>query len=100
MQAADLIRELEAMPQDFPVHFWANGQRREIIEARNVGDCVDLYEEDDQHEADTRADLLDALYLALPFVEDHEQSDIYKTGAVSRALITIRAAIKQAEATQ
>ena len=51
-------------------------------------------------EADTRADMLDALYLALPFVEDREQSDIYKTGAVSRALITIRAAIKQAEAMQ
>ena len=65
MQTADLIRELEAMPQDFPVHFWANGQRREIIEARNVGDCVDLYEEDDQHEADTRANILDALYLRI-----------------------------------
>ena len=49
-------------------------------------------------EADTLADMLDALYLALPFVEDHEQSDIYKTGAVSRALVVIRAAIKQAEA--
>lgn len=98
MQTADLIRELEAMPRDFPVNFWANGQRREIIEARNVGDCVDLYEEDDQHEADTRADLLEALYIALPFVEDHEQSDIYKTGAVSKALRIIRAAIKQAEA--
>jgi len=51
-------------------------------------------------QADTLADMLDALYIALPFVEDHEQSDIYKTGAVSRALITIRAAIKQAEAIQ
>ena len=50
------------------------------------------------HEADTINDLLEALYLALPFVEDHEQSDIYKTGAVSRALTIIRAAIKQAEA--
>ena len=59
-----------------------------------------MTDQDTQHEADTRADMLDALYLALPFVEDHEQSDIYKTGAVSRALITIRAAIKQAEATQ
>jgi len=102
MQAADLIRELEAMPRDFPVHFWTNGQRREITEARNVGDCVDLYEEEDeaQHEADTRADLLEALYIALPFVEDHEASDIYKTGAVARALRIIRAAIKQAEAMQ
>jgi hypothetical protein len=52
------------------------------------------------HEADTRADMLDALYIALPFVEDHEQSDIYKTGAVSRALRIIRAAIKQGEAIQ
>jgi hypothetical protein len=50
-----------------------------------------------QHKADTIRDMLDALYLALPFVEDHEQSDIYKTGAVSSALITIRAAIRQAE---
>jgi len=47
---------------------------------------------------DTFADMLEALYVALPFVEDHEQSDIYKTGAVTKALNTIRAAIKQAEA--
>jgi hypothetical protein len=52
------------------------------------------------HEADTRADMLEALYIALPFVEDHEQSDIYKNGAVSRALRIIRAAIKQAEGMQ
>jgi hypothetical protein len=56
-----------------------------------------MIDQDTQHEADTRADMLDALYLALPFVEDHEQSDIYKTGAVTKALTTIRAAIKQAE---
>jgi hypothetical protein len=53
---------------------------------------------DTQAEADTRADMLEALYIALPFVEDHAYSDIYKTGAVSRALVVIRAAIKQAEA--
>jgi len=47
---------------------------------------------------DTFEDVLEALYLALPFVEDHEHSDIYKTGAVAKALTTIRAAIKQAEA--
>lgn len=47
---------------------------------------------------DTFADMLEALYLALPYVEDHEGSDIYKAGAVSKALRTIRAAIKQAEA--
>mgnify|MGYP003352426731 CR=1 FL=1 len=50
-----------------------------------------------QHEADTFEDMLEALYVALPYVEDHEQSDIYKTGAVTKALTIIRAAIKQAE---
>jgi len=43
-------------------------------------------------------DLLDALYLALPFVEDHEDSNFYKAGAVAKALATIRAAIAKAEA--
>lgn len=57
-----------------------------------------MQETDTQHEADTRADMLEALYIALPFVEDHEHSDIYKTGAVTKALNIIRAAIKQAEA--
>jgi hypothetical protein len=59
----------------------------------------DITEALTQH-SDTLADLLEALLIALPFVEDHEQSDIYKTGAVSRALRIIRAAIKQAEAMQ
>jgi hypothetical protein len=31
-------------------------------------------------------DLLAALYLALPFVEDHEGSEIYKPGAVADAI--------------
>jgi hypothetical protein len=42
-------------------------------------------------------DLLDALYLALPFVEDHEGSEIYKPGAVAEAIRKIRAAIAKAE---
>jgi hypothetical protein len=42
--------------------------------------------------------LLDALYTALPFVEDHEGSDIYKPQAVAQALAKIRAAIEQAKA--
>jgi hypothetical protein len=42
-------------------------------------------------------DLLAALYLALPFVEDHEGSEIYKPGTVSQAVKTIRAAIARAE---
>jgi hypothetical protein len=42
-------------------------------------------------------DLLDALYLALPFVEDHEGSEIYKPGAVAEAVRKIRAAIDKTE---
>ena len=52
------------------------------------------------HYEDTRADMLEALYIALPYVEDHAGSDIYKAGAVTKALNIIRAAIKQAEGMQ
>lgn len=41
-------------------------------------------------------ELLDALLKALPFVEDHEGSDVYKAGAVASALQQIRAAIAKA----
>lgn len=37
--------------------------------------------------------LTNALYVALPFVEDHEGSIEYKAGAVKKALETIRSAI-------
>lgn len=47
---------------------------------------------------DTFADMLEALYIALPFIEDHEGSDIYKAGAVTKAGNIVRAAIKRAEA--
>ncbi len=46
MNVAELIQALREMPQDMPVHFWANGERQTIIEVRDVGDCVDLYEEE------------------------------------------------------
>ena len=41
-------------------------------------------------------DLLEALCTALPFVEDHEGSDIYKRGAVARAVAQIKTAIEKA----
>ena len=41
-------------------------------------------------------DLLEALLTALPYVEDHEESNVYKRGAVARAVAQIRAAIEQA----
>jgi hypothetical protein len=46
MKVTELIQALNEMPQDMPVHFWANGKRQTIIEVSNVGDCVDLYEEE------------------------------------------------------
>ena len=46
MKVSELIQALSEMPQDMPVHFWANGERQTIIEVRDVGDCVDLYEEE------------------------------------------------------
>lgn len=42
--------------------------------------------------------LLDALYMALPFVEDHEGSKDYKPGAVAQAIRKIHQAIEEAEA--
>lgn len=41
-------------------------------------------------------DLLDALLIALPFVEDLEADEGYKAGAVKKAVATIRAAIAKA----
>jgi hypothetical protein len=41
-------------------------------------------------------DLLEALCTALPFVEDHEGSNVYKSGAVARAVKEIRNAIDRA----
>ena len=41
-------------------------------------------------------DLLAALHLALPFIEDCAMDDCYKPGYVNKAIATIRAAIKKA----
>jgi len=43
-------------------------------------------------------DLLDALHLALPFVEDHAGDPCYKAGVVAGAVKTIHAAIAKATA--
>lgn len=40
--------------------------------------------------------LLDALHLALPFVEDCEHDPCYKAGAVAKAVASIKAAIAEA----
>ena len=41
-------------------------------------------------------DLVEALFIALPFVEDHEDSPTYKPQAVAEALKIIRAALTKA----
>lgn len=43
-----------------------------------------------------RDELLNALHVALPFVEDHEGDTFYKPGAVKKAVQTIRSAIASA----
>jgi len=79
---------------------WLVDNTEQVFEEQPEIDTARGYLDDvlNQAEADTFEDMLEALYVALPFVEDHERSDIYKTGAVSKALRIIRAAIKQAEA--
>lgn len=73
------------------------------------GSCIGLTHQDGQtlngkeeefftiSAAENVPDLLAALYLALPFVEDHEDSEIYKPGVVRDAVRQIRAAIEAAE---
>ena len=41
-------------------------------------------------------DLLEALYLALPFIEDCAIDDCYKPGYVNKSLVSIKAAIAKA----
>jgi hypothetical protein len=48
MKVAELIQALSEMPQDMPVHFWAKGKRQNIIDVCNVGDCIDMYEDETQ----------------------------------------------------
>ena len=47
---------------------------------------------------DSKADILHLLSTALPFVEDHEGSTVYKAGAVAALVKDIKAAIAKAEA--
>ena len=74
------------------------------------GSCIGLTHQDGQtlngkekefftikKETKDAPDLLEALYLALPFVEDHKDSEIYKPGVVRDAVRRIRSAIEAAE---
>jgi hypothetical protein len=61
-----------------------------------IGEIVDTRNPANAKLIAAAPDLLEALLTALPFVEDHEGSDIYKSGAVARAVKEIRNAIDRA----
>ena len=61
-----------------------------------IGEIVDTRNPDNAKLIAAAPDLLEALLTALPYVEDHEGSNVYKSGAVARAVAQIRAAIEQA----
>ena len=50
MKVRELIEQLKEMPQDFDVCFWVGEKRVDIIEARDCGDVVDLYEEEEDED--------------------------------------------------
>ena len=61
-----------------------------------IGEIVDTRNPANARLISAAPDLLEALCTALPFVEDHEESNIYKSGAVARAVAQIKAAIDKA----
>lgn len=80
---------------------WREGSHR-TIQSPNGTICeiyshMGITEADaNQHLIAAAPDLLDALYLALPFVEDHEGDQGYKAGVVAKAVAKIKGAIAQA----
>jgi hypothetical protein len=61
-----------------------------------IGEIVDTRNPANAKLIAAAPDLLEALCTALPFVEDHEGSNVYKRGAVDRAIKQIRTAIYNA----
>ena len=61
-----------------------------------IGEIVDTRNPANAKLIAAAPDLLEALCTALPFVEDHEDGDIYKRGTIARAVAQIRAAIDKA----
>jgi len=61
-----------------------------------IGEIVDTRNPANAKLIAAAPDLLEALLNALPYVEDHEGSNVYKRGAVDRAIKQIRTAIYNA----
>lgn len=58
--------------------------------------CMATFKDSDTYR-DLCAELLDQIYRSLPFVEDHEGSDLYKSGALTARIKSIKSAIAKAE---
>ena len=56
MKVSELIEQLNEMPQDYDVCFWVGEKRVDIIEVRDCGDVVDLYEEEAVNEENDNDD--------------------------------------------
>jgi hypothetical protein len=61
-----------------------------------VGEIIETRSPDNARLICAAPELLEALLVALPFVEDHEGNPTYKAGAVAKAVRQIRAAIDKA----
>ena len=61
-----------------------------------IGEIVDTRNPANAKLIAAAPDLLESLLTALPYVEDHEGSNVYKRGAVDRAVKQIRTAIYNA----
>ena len=74
--------------------------RRKDADARRSMEAFALMREELKRERSLKADLLEALIEALPYVESCEYDNGYKPGAVAKVVRNMNAAILKARATQ
>lgn len=91
---AGVLRKIGEQPQIATIYRPYNSQ---FIAATNPAVTLELIAQL-RAARDSKADILHLLSTALPFVEDHEGSTVYKAGAVAALVKDIKAAIAKAEA--